>query len=196
MPNNKYPLLPPGGDSTIFSTISQSLSFHASPESFLSSRQITDERATKEIGSNLQSKVVRAKIINRDVAIVSSYRTCEDILKAADGITQSPVIPAQEGEIISRSTFDVQRAYQHDTGGEKWNEHMSAVTNGSSTVIRVTIAEDIATWSNGSTIDLYKTMKDLSWKILLGTLQLIVFIIGVPARSAARRAPRINITES
>lgn len=80
----------------VFSTLSQSFSFHASPESFISARirdlalsdpDLLTPAATKK-------KVVVASILNRDVHIVSSYQLCRDILEASSSPSPTTLTPS------------------------------------------------------------------------------------------------------
>ncbi|KEF51541.1 uncharacterized protein A1O9_12458 [Exophiala aquamarina CBS 119918] len=70
------------------SRLNQSLSFHSSPESFISSRlehlsYLNSEvlPASPGVGVRKLRPIIRASILNRNVHIVSSYRLCEAILK-------------------------------------------------------------------------------------------------------------------
>lgn len=189
MDGHQLPQLPPGGDSNLLSTISQSLAFHSSPDVFLSTRQTTDSTHGQSAPA-----VVRAKILNRDVAVISSYEHCKDILAATDS-TSSSAVPAEtsirtahEGDGICESTFGVLPAYRqlmvdffpapnlllldtphHRPKRQVWDEHMSKVCQASSAIIRQIVTEELSTWLSGPnpTIDLYEKMKDLSWRILL-----------------------------
>lgn len=182
----------PQGDFSVLSTLSQSLSFHSSPESFISSRiqyaavqkaaqdeEQTDARATP--------KVVRARILGRNVAVVSSHQLCKDILSVGSRDPQATVKAAIEGEMIGPSTFAAQPAYKelmadffpppnilledlpaHEQKRAAWNEHLEPFPENSTPIIRQIVVEHISTWSHGRTIDLYDSLKNLSWKILLG----------------------------
>ena len=71
------------------SRIQQSLSFHDSPESFISSRlqdlSISDPASLPAPG---KANIVKASILNRNVHIISSYRLCEAVLKGS--VTTDP----------------------------------------------------------------------------------------------------------
>jgi cytochrome P450 len=75
----------------VFTTINQSLSFHSSPESFISSRlqdlALSDPDLLPSAADN--NKIVLASILNRKVHIVPSYRLCRDILDASS--SPSPI---------------------------------------------------------------------------------------------------------
>lgn len=114
MSRDQTPQLPLGGFS-ILSTLSQSLSFHSSLKSFISSRapdvasRLSDQAPCGERAS--PSRIVRARILNRNVAVVSSHPMCEDILKVGSGGHQNSVETAEWGQTISSNTFVVRLAY-------------------------------------------------------------------------------------
>ena len=88
----------------VFSTINQSLSFHSSPESFISSRLQDLALADPDIlpSASDKSKIVVASILNRKVHIVPSYRLCKDSLDASSSpsptsLRPSTIIPAITG---------------------------------------------------------------------------------------------------
>ncbi|KAL6245530.1 hypothetical protein RBB50_007529 [Rhinocladiella similis] len=74
------------------SRLTQSFSFHSSPESFISSRL---EQFTVSEGDALPfaSRIVQAQILNREVHIVTSYHACKAILCHQSGATE----PVEEG---------------------------------------------------------------------------------------------------
>jgi cytochrome P450 len=88
----------------VFSTINQSLSFHSSPESFISSRlqdlALSDPDLLPSVAG--KSKIVVASILNRKVHIVPSYGLCKDILDVSSSpsltsLRSSTIIPAITG---------------------------------------------------------------------------------------------------
>ena len=74
------PQLPLGTTSTLRG-ITENFSFHASPESFIASR--IQQWQQRQDPSVLDKRTpIRAKILNRNVAIISSYRQTQAILNA------------------------------------------------------------------------------------------------------------------
>lgn len=182
------PQLPAGGGATILSTISQSLSFHSSPDAFLSSRQ--HGRGAEREQSRVQA--VRAKILNRDVAVVSSYEHCRQILSlnehagASSPLEQRSILAAHPGQTLGRSSFGILPAYRelmadffpppnlllmdapaHEARRRDWNGHMSEVCRRAPATILEIAKDELSSWPDGTGLDLYDRMKDLSWKILL-----------------------------
>nr|KMM66723.1 hypothetical protein CPAG_03061 [Coccidioides posadasii RMSCC 3488] len=183
----KPPKFGSGRKATLLSTINQSLSFHASPELFLSTAPGAADETRDQ--SNALPSIVRAKILNRDVAVISSYRHCRDILQATHGASLSPTEPGSVardgGDPITPSTFTVGPAYRelmsdffplpnlllldlpgHSQAKLHWEEHFARVFAQIPNLIRDTVVDHLTTWSHGSTVDLYEQMKDLSWKFL------------------------------
>lgn len=189
MPHENPPQLPQGNSSR-FSTLAQSFSFHSSPESFISSRSHHVPPSQHGLTPSITAKlrVIRARILNRNVAVVSSHRLCRDILNFGNGGTHTSVSAAKQGEQIGPDTFKACPAYRelisdffpppnlltddfpdHSSRRAGWEEQMSSLDADLAPSLRRIIDEHIKTWWHGSVIDLYDTMKDLSWQILLGT---------------------------
>jgi cytochrome P450 len=136
---------------------------------------------------------VRAKILNRNVAVITSYDHCRQILNASDGVASSPspsspgsIVAAHEGQTISQRSFGVLPAYRelmadffpppnlllldapdHEGRRRVWNDHMANVCRDASPIIRAIAVDELSTWSHGDEMDLYDKMKDLAWRMLL-----------------------------
>ena len=187
MNSNREPQLPPG-EFSLLSTLSQTLAFHSSPESFISSRAKQFGSQAREFGDSQQKKhqVIRARILNRNVAVVSSYRICRDILRAASGLSQDAVGAANVGESISKQTFAVQPVYRelmadffpppnllledhpnHEAKRANWEAQLSNFPDETEHIVRSLVVKHIEPWLEGKNFDLYESMKTLAWKILL-----------------------------
>lgn len=189
MSGSQTPQLPVG-DSSILSTFSQSFSFHSSPESFISSRvqneatRLSDQDPRE--GESSPSWIVRARILKRNVAVVSSYRICKDVLKVASGEQQNSVKAAIQGQSICPDTFAVQPAYlqlmsdffpppnillidqpEHHYKRKLWEEQLSSLPADASQTIRDIAGNHFSTWNHGDIIDIYDSLKNLSWRVLL-----------------------------
>jgi cytochrome P450 len=180
MAANSAPKLPQGQVS-LFGGLTQSLSFHSSPEDFIASRIQVLEQAHQT-----GPAVVRARILNRDVAIVSSHRLCEAVLQKEQD-SQDPVITTRQGRIPHPHTFTAGSAYQqlmadffpppnlllkdhddHSVRRELWEKHLSSFPSDVTPTIRDLTSDHIDSWTNNSSIDLYDSLKTLSWRIILG----------------------------
>ncbi len=183
------PELPPG-DFSMLSTLSQSMAFHSSPESFVSSRtknipsSSTNQPSDGKTSTTLPS-IVRARILNRNVAVVSSHQFCKDVLEAETGRSQDSFKTAS-GEPPGSNTFSVNAAYEqlmsdffpppnillldrstHDEHRKLWHKQLSSFPADVSSIIHDLAKAHFTSWTSGSTLDLYNKMKDLSWCILL-----------------------------
>lgn len=172
----KPPTLSRGYASTL-STLSQSLSFHASPHAFLSERGQVDTQGPPP--------AVAAKILNRNVAVFASHRQCREILGAeAQGQSIQTAASQDDG---SKETFAALPAYrqlmedffpqpnlllqdgeEHRSRRGLWNAHMEGVRANAGPFIRDVAGREVNTWQDGAEMDLYEYMKDLGWRLLLG----------------------------
>lgn len=185
---NQEPELP-SGDFSALSTLSQSLSFHSSPASFITSRAVNTPSSGihQAQGNGRASPIVRARILNRNVAIVSSHEFCEAVLKLGSGENQSSIRAANSEETVGPDTFAVQPAYfqlmadffpppnillvdslAHMAKRRLWDDQLSSLPTDASGEIRHIANDHIRSWTDGATIDIYHSMKDLSWRMLLG----------------------------
>ncbi|PVH75138.1 cytochrome P450 [Cadophora sp. DSE1049] len=189
MSGNQIPQLP-SGDFSILSTLSQSLAFHSSPESFISSRaQAAASRRSEQVPDeegDSPARIIRARILGRNVAVVSSHQICEDILKAGSGEHQNSITAASQGQQIGAHTFATRPAYlqlmsdffpapnillldqpEHHPKRRSWEEQISSLPSETSQTIRRMANDHVSSWSHGDSIDIYESMKDFSWRVLL-----------------------------
>ena len=74
---SKLPIFPQGS-SSILSGLPETFSFHSSPEAFITSRVLRFSDTNPDL---IQIRVpIHAKVLNRNVAIVSSYSHVQQIL--------------------------------------------------------------------------------------------------------------------
>lgn len=176
MENSRTAQFRSGRSSRLLSTASQSLSFHAAPHSFLTADDPASQGTTPDF--------IRAKILNRDVTIITSYRHCHDILHGRT--SPEGLVTSQNGDPVSRDTFTVGPAYrelmadffpapnlllldspEHIPARSEWDTYMADVSSRIPPVVRNCVENYIAkTWTDGATIDLYQDMKNLAWEIL------------------------------
>lgn len=189
MSENLSPQLPLG-DFSAFSTLSQSLSFHSSPESFISSRaRDASLRLSQQAPSGTEASpswTAHAKILNRNVAVLASHQMCEHVLKVGSGEHQTSITAAAREQKLGLDTFAVRPAYHqlmsdffpspnlllvdhpdHLPKRKLWEEHLSALSVDSSQAIQEIADGHFSDWHHGEQIDLYESMKDLSWRVLL-----------------------------
>ncbi|MCJ1395099.1 hypothetical protein MMC18_007980 [Xylographa bjoerkii] len=86
----------------VLSTLNQSFAFHASPESFISTRlqnlSVTDPDLVSSTAS--RQKIIQASILNRKVHIISSYHLCKSILQG-NGVESEGSGPSGAASISS-----------------------------------------------------------------------------------------------
>jgi cytochrome P450 len=179
------PHLPPGGESSTLSTISQSLSFHTSPHLFLSGSETDPEAPTKET----RPLALRAKILNRNVAIMVSFNHCKKMLGVQESGSRSEencILTTKDGQEATRTSFGVLPSYRqlmvdffpqpnlllldapdHKPHREIWNENMVRTCHDSSGILSEIAREHVASWELGEELDLYEQMKKLGWRMLL-----------------------------
>ncbi|KIW12282.1 hypothetical protein PV08_09559 [Exophiala spinifera] len=95
------------------SRLTQSFSFHSSPESFISARLGESTRSDGD-ALPLASRIVRAQILNREVHIVTSYHVCKAILCHQPGAIES-VEEASLGR-FDASKYDSEYAHVYAQG--------------------------------------------------------------------------------
>ena len=182
MPQDTPPVLS-SGFSTPISVLSESLSFHASPHAFLIQRGQSTDTEKKPF-----PKAVAARILNRKVAILASHQQCVDVLSAgakADSSTMN--IRKSDNTPVDGTTFAALPAYQqlmadffpppnllllpyqdHETKRPPWDHHMANVRDMSKPFVQSIAETELSQWTTGLQIDLYESMKTLSWRLLLG----------------------------
>jgi cytochrome P450 len=185
MDTAQIPQFRPGRSQTALSTLSQSLSFHASPQSFLSTPNSADNNNNTH--PSTVPNLVRAKILNRDVTVISSYQHCRQILHATkdDATPGASLVAARDGGPVPQNTFTVAAAYhelmadffpapnlllldaaQHQSARLKWEAQMAGMSVQIPSLVRDCVRRHMATWADGGTVDLYEDMKGLVWEIL------------------------------
>jgi cytochrome P450 len=178
----------PIGNSSILSTATQSLSFHKSPELFISSLSLPSDVSQT---NSPPRKVVRGRLLNRDVAIVSAYQTCRDVLsiEERDVENAASVLTDGDGKKLGPATFSASLAYSelmsdffpqpnlliesfptHEEHRKLWESSFESFPKNARSQIRRTSIWFFKRLMLEPEVDLYKSMKILSWHILLGTV--------------------------
>jgi hypothetical protein len=97
----------------VFTRLNQTLTFHASPEDFISSR--LQEFAASEphlLPTSGEKGIIRASILNRHVHVVSSYRLSKEILQNDGQRPSTRIRGANPDDELRRDTFAVGPAYR------------------------------------------------------------------------------------
>ena len=185
MSSKPAPVLPHGASPGI-SGLSETFSFHSSPEIFITSRLSRLAGQHPDLANSRTT--VRAKVLNRDIAIVSSYAQVQHILAGSQGNNDeygNRGGGGGGGRQGADSAFSAAYAYEqfmapfypspnlllldghpHKTMRVPWEARMQRLDL-NKTVQRETMQHFSAGGMDPSPVDLYSTLKTLSWRILL-----------------------------
>lgn len=173
----------------VFTRLNQTLAFHASPEDFISSR--LQELAASEphlLPTSGEKGIIRASILNRHVHVVTSYRLCKEILQNDGQRPSTRIRGANPDDELRRDTFAVGPAYRelmadwfpapnilmedgnaHAEHKQEWKEQLSTLPSDAEPITREIARTFIkSTWIPGTRLDLYESLKALSWDLILG----------------------------
>ena len=162
------PVLPYGSPS-IFSGLSESLGFHTSPESFITSRVLALEKAKPDLASSRTP--VHARILNRNVAVISAHHHVRQILedqKIASSTSADLAYDELMAPFFPPPNLLLLDPPAHGVLKESWLKRMDALVEDLRPRLDSIIYGHFRKIPPGSSIDIYDSMKDLSWSILLG----------------------------
>ncbi|KAI4140414.1 MAG: hypothetical protein LQ341_003845 [Variospora aurantia] len=164
---SQEPLLPYGSPS-ILSGIAENFAFHSSPESFITARSLAFQKAHPH---QADSRIpIRAKVLNRDVAVISSYDQVRQIL--CDEEITSFLSSSQAYDELMAPFFPPPNLLLHDPPDHQerknvWVERIATLHESIRPLVCDIVLDHFRNIPSGSTVDLYKSMKHLSWRILL-----------------------------
>lgn len=164
----QLPILPYGSP-TILSGLSETFSFHSSPEAFITSRVLAFHESHPDLAD--ARTPIRAKVLNRNVAIISSYDQVKQILCRSEEIVSfgasqayeelmAPFFPPRN-LLLSDPPF-------HQPLKQAWTARMESLPGCCRTLLQPIVRSHFQNIESGTTINLYESMKTLSWKIILG----------------------------
>ncbi|KAL8840158.1 MAG: hypothetical protein Q9176_004006 [Flavoplaca citrina] len=164
---SQSPRLPYGSPTTL-SGISENFALHSSLESFITARTLAFQKAHPHLAD--ARSPIRAKVLNRDVAILSSYDHVQQIL-CNESIT-SFVSSGQAYDELMAPFFPPPNLLlldppDHQKRKEVWLERIRSLDVDMRTAVRHCVCEHFGSIPSGSVVDLYVSMKSLSWRILL-----------------------------
>ncbi|KAL8833657.1 MAG: hypothetical protein Q9170_004143 [Blastenia crenularia] len=164
---SQTPVLPYGSPTTI-SGLSENFSFHSSPENFITARVLAFQKAHPHLAD---SRIpIRAKVLNRNVAVISSYDhvrrlLCDETMTACLSSSQAydelmaPFFPPPNLLLLDPP--------DHQDHKQMWLGRMAPLNGKIRPLMQGTIRKHLCSIPSGSVIDLYESMKTLSWQILL-----------------------------
>ncbi|RMY71611.1 hypothetical protein D0863_05040 [Hortaea werneckii] len=168
--------LPPG-TSSFLSGASENFSFYSSPESFIINRILQYHKDRPEEVD--KRTTVRAKILNRNVAVVSSYEQIKQVLEPSDGTVkenqQPPYVAKAPYNRLMEPFFPppnllLKDGCPHQKSKDQWRQLVQPLSD--QTVqeqTRSNIASFLQRVPLDAPLDLYATCKDLGWQIFLST---------------------------
>lgn len=162
----------PAGTSFTLRGLSQNLSFHSSPEAFITTKVLEFQRAHPDLINS--RAVVRAKILNRNVAIVSSHAQIQQVLcDRGDGgepaYTASEAYDELMAPFFPSPNLLLADGMGHAQMREGWEQRMRELPSGLLEVVGEVTKVHLGSVPFDAEIDLYNWLKTLGWKILLGT---------------------------
>lgn len=158
------PRLPLGTSSTLRG-LSETFAFHSSPESFITSRIISFNKEHPELVQN--RSVVRAKVLNRNVAVVSSYAQVRQVLEDDSGYEASVAYAELMAPFFPSPNLLLVDGSAHAELRNTWDARVGAM-HGKLHSLAQQQTETHFSEPSASAIDIYESLKGLSWKILLG----------------------------
>lgn len=167
MSHSQTPVLPYGSP-TLLSGISENFSFHSSPENFITARVLAFQKAHPHLTDSRAP--VRARVLNRNVAVISSYHhvrqiLCDETLRSC--LSSSLAYDELMAPFFPPPNLLLLDPPDNQSWKETWSRRMATLNDDIRPLIRNIVLEDFRSIPSGSTIDLYDSMKSLSWKILL-----------------------------
>ena len=179
----------PAGDFSAFSTLNTSFAFHASPEVFITSRILAAQQQTDSDlpdGPNQAREVIGARILNRRVAVLSSHAHVQQVLlQPREGDDEPACVAGEAYHAFMAPFFPAPNLLLADGAAHagmrpSWESRVESVQCGVQALTERLASEHFgplcAPRSDASTaaaIDLYESMKQLSWKLVLG------FVLGL-----------------
>lgn len=166
------PQLPVGTVSSLRG-ITENFAFHASPESFITSRVL---QLQAENPDRFDTRaVVRAKILNRNVAVVSSHSQISHVLSTGLEESEQPAYVANLAYADLMAPFFpapnllLADGADHIAMREPWEKHMRRVTADIDTLVSDITKAHFEPLTDHGHLNIYESLKTLSWKLLLGT---------------------------
>jgi cytochrome P450 len=160
------PQLPLGSSSTLRG-FAESFSFHNSPESFITLRILAFQKEHPEAVEN--RAIVCAKVLNRNVAIVSSHAQIHQVLgQDAAGYEAGGAYAELMAPFFPSPNLLLTDGDKHAYMRQTWEARMKRLRDALHPLVSRQTDQHFSEPST-SGIDMYESLKRLSWKILLGT---------------------------
>lgn len=165
----RLPVLPYGSPTTL-SGLSETFSFHASPEAFITSRVLASQASNAFLADSRTP--IRAKVLNRNIAVVSSYDHVKQLL--CNEATASRLSAGKAYDDLMAPFFPPPNLLladgpSHRPMKDNWVSRMASLPDEIQSLVQDTVLSHFRDMPSESTIDLYESMKALSWKLILNS---------------------------
>lgn len=169
-PKAQLPVLPQGS-SSLFSGLSETFSFHASPEAFITSRVLAFQSSNPTLTESRTP--IRAKVLNRNVAVLSSYHHVRQVLSESSD-DNCPFSAAKAYDELMAPFFQPSNLLlsdppSHGPMRQLWDARMHDIIMSSRARCQQMVQAHFREIESGSSVDLYESMKVLAWDVLLTT---------------------------
>lgn len=154
--------------------LSETFSFHSSPESFIASRVLAFKIEKPQVFDTRAP--IRAKILNRNVAVISSHAQILHILSSTTAPDHDVAEPASVAAAAYRPLMAdffpspnvlLADGHTHQAMRLPWEDRMKAIDSQARDIVSQTTTRALKD-ATDTEFDLYKFLKKLVWKILLG----------------------------
>ncbi len=178
----RLPILPYGSPTTL-SGLSETFSFHASPEAFITSRVLAFQASNASLAD---SRIpIRAKVLNRNIAVVSSYDHIKQLLcdeANIPGLSAGKAYDDLMAPFFPPPNLLLADGPSHRPMKDAWISRMASLPAEIQSLVQETLLSHFRDIASESTIDLYESMKALSWKLILS-----IFISSSDERDQAQK---------
>ena len=163
----RLPILPYGSPTTL-SGLSETFSFHASPEAFITSRVLAFQASNASLADSRTP--IRAKVLNRNIAVVSSYDHIKQLL--CDEANTSKLSAGKAYDDLMAPFFPPPNLLladgpSHQPKKDTWVSRIASLPAETQSLVQETLFSHFRDIPSESTVDLYESMKALSWKLIL-----------------------------
>ena len=165
----------PHGSPTTFNGLSETFAFHSSPETFIASRVLAFQAQHDTTNASEDPRpAVHAKILNRNVAVISSHAQITHILSSSsDNEDEEPAFIATKAYEQFMAPFYpspnllLSDGQEHAKMRTPWERQMGNLRSRTQQFVKEASERHFESLL-GSQINLYESLKTLIWKILLG----------------------------
>ena len=163
----RLPILPYGSPTTL-SGLSETFSFHASPEAFITSRVLAFQASNASLADSRTP--IRAKVLNRNIAVISSYDHIKQLLCNEANTSRLSAGKAYNdlmAPFFPPPNLLLADGPSHQPPKDAWASRMASLPAEIQPLVQETLLSHFRDIHSESTVDLYESMKALSWKLIL-----------------------------